>query len=358
MQTLLIFPAVTPEAREYYRRAKSEGKQVIAAASVTTDRSYYDQWEHLPSVNEATFPDAFNDLVRRYGIDTVFVPVASAHFFLKKFLASQNSTLQIVNASPFDTQALHYAELLKTVELLLPLERSIAQGNSQLSRNQIAAILRQALGVHGESNEEKLVAMMGMFSRAPQGDIVEIGTLMGRTAIVMRLLADHYNRGPVLTVDPWGETEAIQHDSPDFVQDMAHVWKPGVLKTGFTINMLQLGAKNHAHIELASTNAHEVYVTSQTLPDLSGKTSTTFSHKIAVLHIDANHDYNHVQSDWAHWGAHLVPGGWVIFDDYVWLHGDGPKRVADELLESHLFDESFSCGKALFCRLATGHSSP
>lgn len=351
MQTVLIFPAVTPEAREYYRQATTEGRAVLAAASVMTDRAHYENWEFLPAVNDAAFPQAFADLVQQHSIDALFVPVASAHFFLKRFLAEKMPQLRIINPSPFEAQAKHFAALLENTDHLLPFERSIAEGRSRLTRLHAAAILQQAMSVHGESNEEKLAAMMGIFARAPQGDVVEVGSLMGRTAIVLRLLADHYDIGNVLTVDPWAEAGAIQRDSPAFVQDMAYAWSPGVIQTGFSINLLALGAKHHAHLQLASTQAHAEYVHVDSLPSLNDH-AVAFSHRIAVLHIDANHDYDQVRNDWQLWGQHLVPGGWVIFDDYVWLHGDGPRRMADSLLAERIFDEAFACGKALFCRLA------
>lgn len=345
----LVFPAVTPEAREYCRRAIAEGRSVVAAASVETDRSFCDRWEYLPSVNDSGFPGAFAEVVCRHGIGSVFVPVASAHVFLERFIAERMPQLRIVNPSPFKEQTARVRELLDKADRLLPLERSIAEGRSLLSRELLAAILRQAMMIHGESCEEKIVAMMGMGARVPKGDLVEVGSLMGRTAAVMKLLADAYELGPLLTVDPWDQAFAVQSESPEFVQQMAYAWPPGVLSAGFTVNLLGCGVRNHAHLRLPSTAACADYVSRHVLPGIGGL-PVRFSGRIALLHIDANHDYDQVLNDWNLWGARLLPGGWLILDDYVWMHGDGPRRVGNAILGKHgsRIECAFVCGKALF----------
>lgn len=351
----LVFPAVTPEARDYCRRAAAEGRIVVAAASVETDRSFCERWEYLPNVNDKGFPDAFADVVRRHGIGSIFIPVASAYAFLQRFIAERMPQLRIVNPSPFEEQAARIHGLLDRADRLLPLERCIAEGHSRLSREALAGILHQAMLIYGESGEVKIVAMMGIFARAPKGDVVEVGSLMGRTAAVMKLLADAYDVGPLLTVDPWDEAAAVQHESPAFVQQMAFAWQPGVLPAGFTVNLLGLGIKNHAHLRLSSMAGYAKYDSDRVLPGVGGL-PVTFSGKIAVLHIDGNHDYEQVLNDWDHWGTRLGPGGWVIFDDYVWMHGDGPRRVGDELLAQGKIATAFVCDKALFIQMPSSPS--
>ncbi len=46
----------------------------------------------------------------------------------------------------------------------------------------------------------------------------------------------------------------------------------------------------------------------------------------------------------------VMPGGWVVMDDYLWPFGDGPRQVGDELLDAW-GDEvatAFVSGTALF----------
>lgn len=350
--TTLVFPAVTPEALEYARQCRLEGKVVVGAASVAAPTTGYDHWANLPSVNEDSFPEAFIGLVQQQGIHQIFAPIPSVWFYLERFIRERGLPLTLINESPFVGQSRHYSELLQVADRLQPFERVLAQGASKLSREAIASILRQARLIHGESNEDKLTAMMGVFASAPKGDVVEIGTLMGRTAAVLRLLAGTYEIGPVLTVDPWSEAEAVQGDSPGFIQDMAYVWPQNCLPDGFRINMLGLGNKNFAHLRLPSAAAFPVYTSGQHLSDADFPGFTPCG-RIAVIHIDANHDFAAVKEDIDLWGSRLAPGAWLIFDDYVWMHGNGPRRVADNFIQCNIsnIELAFCCGKALFCKL-------
>lgn len=48
-----------------------------------------------------------------------------------------------------------------------------------------------------------------------------------------------------------------------------------------------------------------------------------------------------------------VPGGWLILDDDVWAHDDGPRRVGDALPAEQGANvrRAFVGGKALFVKL-------
>jgi hypothetical protein len=60
-----------------------------------------------------------------------------------------------------------------------------------------------------------------------------------------------------------------------------------------------------------------------------------------------------VTRDCALWMPHLARGGWLILDDYVWAHGDGPQRMGDQLLrDAGRWSRSFVAGKALFLHAA------
>ena len=72
-----------------------------------------------------------------------------------------------------------------------------------------------------------------------------------------------------------------------------------------------------------------------------------------MLHIDGNHAEPQVASDCELWTPHVVPGGWIIFDDYEWAFGDGPRRVADAFVAARSSDIAavFQAGPALFVQL-------
>lgn len=72
--------------------------------------------------------------------------------------------------------------------------------------------------------------------------------------------------------------------------------------------------------------------------------------------MDGNHAYAHAKSDIVGWAPHIVPGGWLVVDDYIWPYGDGPRRAGDELLADWTgrYDCAFVAGSALFVRRCAG----
>jgi hypothetical protein len=209
-----------------------------------------------------------------------------------------------------------------------------------------------ATEIYGESNEEKLAAMMGIFASAPAGDVVEIGSLMGRTAFVLLYLARRHRIGPLLTVDPWRSVNAVQRDSPGSIQALVEEWDFEALRAGFFVNMAPFMAADHAHLRMPSEQAFPVYAEGEPL-QAPNSVRVSYSGRIAVLHIDGNHDYEAVRKDCDLWLDRLAPGAWLILDDYVWAHGDGPRRVGDQVLDRYRLqiERAFVCGKALFVKL-------
>jgi cephalosporin hydroxylase len=75
---------------------------------------------------------------------------------------------------------------------------------------------------------------------------------------------------------------------------------------------------------------------------------TRYQGRIGLLHIDGNHDYGHVLADTQAWAPFVQPGGWIIFDDYEWDWGDGPRRVADHFMANNPIQARFLVAGALF----------
>ena len=114
--------------------------------------------------------------------------------------------------------------------------------------------------------------------------------------------------------------------------------------------MAPFGSKIN-YLRTTSVKASEVYSgPSQVVSPEFG--TTTYSGGASVIHIDGNHGFDCIDEDCRLWRPRLMPGGWLIIDDYVWEHGDGPKRVGDAFLirESSNIDVAFTSGKALFIK--------
>ena len=351
--TTLIFPAVNQAAVDYLRAAQQRGEKVVCAASVASGEIAADWGDvhRLPSIYDDDFAPRFLPLLEAQSIGRLLCPVASVHDFMRRFIAAHPIDIELIGQSPIRQQVEQHHQLMARAKRLLPLVELCADGAPPLSLLEVAGVLRQATLIYGESNDDKLAAMMGIFASAPAGDVVEIGSLMGRSAFVLLYLAGRYHIGPLLTVDPWEPDAAIQHESPDEFQALVNEWDFAALSEGFFVNMVPFGAGQHAHLRLASEDAFKIYAGGATILSPMGN-RIACSGKIAVIHIDGNHDYDCVRKDCEFWLGRMLPGSWLILDDYIWSHGDGPHRVGDDLLMDHAQNIkcAFVCGKTLFVK--------
>lgn len=309
----LIFPYVGKEAESYARDAKQRGDHVLLQPP-----------GGFPNIHDSEFADVFYKTVIDNSITHLFCPVASVH----KFMQSFPHGLVLLGESPIQKAVREHNELM---------ERAISLSHlaPDVSLIDLAGVLKGAMSIYGESNEEKLAAMIGIFADAPDGDVVEVGSLCGRTAFVLRWCALRYQHQFMLTVDPWSAVAGVQVDSPALLAAMTAEWDWDTVAEIFAVNIALLGHTNH--LRTTSADGFAEYIKDP-------------QDGIAVLHIDGNHDYDNVKQDIELWCSMVVPGGWLVLDDYRWPHGDGPKRAGDELLSQDVHDRSFEAGGALFVR--------
>ena len=350
--SLLIFPAVTPTAKEYYGQARAMGQVVVAASSVLADENaaYYETWAFLPTIYDPHFKERFLALVDAHQITSLHLPVVVVHAFMKQFIDTHGLDLTIVNESPVQYQRGLLERTLEDAHSWFEFVQHLTAHGSDLSVFEVAALMRQSMQVYGESYELKLAAIMGCFHSVPKGDVVEVGSLMGRTTALLRLLADRYQTGVVLSVDPWGHSAPMQKNSDKILRDIVLDWGEETLSRGFHLNMLGFGVRDFAHLEMPSAEGHDQYQSGAEIRYHEFE-PIRLSGQIALLHIDANHDYEGVKQDWQLWGQHLMPGGWLVLDDYLWMHGNGPMRVGNDLIAVNhgRIAQMYVCGRALFC---------
>lgn len=352
-RSTLVFPAVNQAAMDYLQAARHRDEQVVCAASVANDEisAAGEVLHRLPSIYDDDFPQRFLSLAGEQKVGRLFCPVASVHDFMRRFVAEYGLGIELVGQSPIRQQVEQHRLLMARARRFLPLVELCADGASALSLIELAGLQRQASLIYGESNDDKLAAMMGIFASAPEGDVVEIGSLMGRSAFVLLYLARRYRIGPVLTIDPWSPNTAIQRQSPDKFQALVDEWDFEVLSEGFLVNMAPFLADDLAHMRLPSESAFKVYAGGEPQLSLTGR-ALAYSGMISVIHIDGNHDYDCVKRDCELWLGRIQPGSWLVLDDYIWAHGDGPYRAGNELLneQADRVECAFVCGKALFVK--------
>lgn len=355
METTLILCSSMPEAFSYSREALKRGERIVASSSVAYDESakLYPAWEFLPSVYEEQFPAALDAMIARHHITRIYCPNNFAHFTLRQWREEGRLQLPLIGLPPLLEQTEAAQRLMTEAQEAARFIRQFA-GRATLPDFRIAAMLRQTELTYGESHPSKLLAMMAVFADLPPGDVVEIGSFLGKTAVLLTMLAQHFKTGAVLCVDPWSRQESVQQDSPALVHAMpsSHDWD--MLCVGFIANVAAVAeAGRFNYLRLPSVAAEAVY--RQPAPVVSAEFgSVSYRQRIALIHIDGNHDYASVKADYEAWRPYLQPGGWMVLDDYVWLHGEGPQRLGDEVLatEKNEIAHSFVAGKALFLQIA------
>jgi hypothetical protein len=119
------------------------------------------------------------------------------------------------------------------------LGRAEELGGVPLSLDQrfLAALLAQADSIFGECSEEKILVWCGIFGSAPRGDVVEIGSLFGKSAYVLNRIACRAGISLTLAVDPWDGDAATQHDLPDAPRIASKVWNWEKVFDGFLLTM-------------------------------------------------------------------------------------------------------------------------
>jgi hypothetical protein len=358
MGTTLVFPCCVPAALEYAEEARRRGEVVIAASSLAFDETarHFPTWFRLPNVYAPDFAARLSEAVAIHRIERVFAPVSAAHWMLGRLVARGEIDLELIGEMPIRRHAREHARLMADADARLADIASMSDDRSTLTRFEVAAVLRHSTAVFGESSEAKIAALMAIFAAAPKGDVVEIGVLTGSSASVLEMMASRYDSGPVLAVDPWSYANSVQQESPRDLQEMVDVWDASVPFETFLTQLLPIARHGEFnYLPLTSREAHGYWLRDRKIRSAEFG-ETRYGGEIAVLHIDGNHDYTAVNEDVALWASHLRPGGWLVLDDYFWLHGDGPRRVGDEFLAARADDvaRAFVCGSALFVQLSVG----
>jgi cephalosporin hydroxylase len=354
-KSVLIFPAGMPRSMAYLERALSEGKSVIGSSSLGHDpaREHYPKWVHLPYVTAPDFDEELRQVIADFDIDGIFTPNPVVWDYLNRGIAESFPGVTLINPSPVASEVAPYHKALQFGASVLSEPLAVAgagETRPSVSALEIAALFHHADSIPGMCDHEKIRALCELFRHAPAGDVVEIGSWWGKSAFVLMRLASCYNIGNLLCADPWSNEHLIQNDEKGLV-DRVSVNADEAL-TVFQLNLLPYAHGSVNYMRRPSVDAAVEYRRSQQVATAAFG-ETHYTGRIAVLHVDGNHSYDSVRADVLAWADLVLPGGWIIIDDYIWPYGDGPQRVADEFLRNQLptIDCAFVMGGALFIKL-------
>ena len=331
---VLVFPAGMPRALAYRERASLEGTRIIGSSSLEYDPAskHYPEWVHLPYVTSPDFDTALRQAIADFDIDGIFTPNPVVWEYLNHHLAKRFPGVVLMNASPLADEVAPYRTALQWAASVLEQPMPLATGHlakPPLSVLEMAALFRHAEVIPGMCDHAKIHALCEIFRHTPAGDIVEIGSWWGKSAFVLARLALRHGIGNLLCVDPWSNEHLIQKDEKGLV-DRVPVDADEAL-TVFQINLLPYAQGKVNYLRVPSVEAAVEYQRNRevTTPAFG---RTNYTGRIAILHIDGNHSYENAHADIDAWAGLLLPGGWIIIDDYRWPYGDGPRRAADEFI--------------------------
>jgi len=359
---ILIFPLDIDEADTFIRVARALGLATVGASSAMTspgDRMV-DAFIRLPFITDPAFDQAFQDALAQHAVTTVHAPHQGVWRYLDTLLKTQPERFRftLCRPDPFSATQQRYAPheaWARSMSSGSPLAGLTAPeaGRPPLSAARYAALHRQFLGIPGDSDVGKLHALCDIVRVLPPGDLLEVGCLYGRSAFALGYLASRYRLGSVICVDPWNTAE-LTDQGADAAVINAELANPDI--DSETIFRVFLGAvaalENVGYIRKTSEKAIGDYAAAIRRGELHSPElgSVPIGGRLSLLHIDANHRYDHVRRDVELWSPYLAAGGWLLLDDYVWAFGDGPRRLGDELLGSPLYDSAFVSGDTLFLR--------
>ena len=348
-------------AKDFAYKAACLGMEVIAASSVSHDRSslsHVNELIYLPYVTDDVFDQQFYDAIRKFQITHVFTPHAAVWIHLNQLCntAGIDHCFHLCEPEPFTmdwqpySTSYYWAQTILTENFIDGIG-TCGQAQNKLSLAEYAGLHKQFTQVPGQCDEEKLYALTEIMRITEPGDIVEVGSLYGRSAYALGYLADKYGLGTVISVDPW------QYESLDKQGDKAELLNQQLV----TINSDRVFNIFQANISLLN---NVTYIRDFSIPAANLYRSVSHSGEciqinqrkypitgeISLLHIDGNHHYDAVSDDLEHWLPMVRSKGWVLVDDYVWAFGDGPQRAGDDCLQSNLFDIAFCMSDTLFLR--------
>jgi predicted O-methyltransferase YrrM len=145
---------------------------------------------------------------------------------------------------------------------------------------------------------------------APNGNVVELGSWKGRSTAWLAFGVMDRGKGSVVAVDTWAGTQ-----TETLHAQLLERYGPDQLYEEFLGNLRGLGL--------------EAQVEPWRMDTLAAARRWDRGASIGVLHIDASHEYADVRADFEHWSPHVVPGGFIVFDDVPSF--PGPSRLVTEL---------------------------
>ncbi len=344
---LLVFPCDCETDLEKFMLIEKLGVEVVGASSSKGNHFLGKDSLFLPYISDPCFWDEFVEVVSSNSITNVYTGHAGVWGIFKEHEHQLEKDLGVFLSSeyPFDIEWNRFEKHFVWGQHLFDKLQKCGL-DKRFSVEQVASLCMNYNQIPGQSDNQKLEALIYLAQDIPDGDWVEIGSLYGKSAYALGILASHFGNSSLICIDPWDikeikpqEGKAAVLDAQADIIDVSKIF--AIFKSSISL------LKNVTYIQSSSEKALPKY-----LEGVFDGLTVPASKQIAFLHIDGNHHFDEVTKDIKLWEPHVCVGGWIAVDDYLWAFGDGPRRAGDNLLQTGRFDIAYVAGDTLYMRKA------
>lgn len=340
---LLVFPSDCESDLRLFRCLESMGVEVVGASSTCEQYFLGEESLFLPYITDSSFEKVLSELIKQHSFSHLYTSHSGVWGMLSMNgqALSEKLSITVCSGFPFDNVYAEFESFLSWGEDVYG-RLSEERGDLALRVEQISSLCEHYNRIPGQSDNEKLEALLGLAPSIPRGDWVEIGSLYGRSSYALSVLAKEYGGDNLVCIDPWDLGKILpQRGKASMLDEHAKLVDLEKIFEVFKCTIALLD--NVTYIRDRSEDALTRYLNSNVDGD-----ELVLEHSISFLHIDGNHHFDEVSKDIALWEPHVCIGGWVAIDDYLWAFGDGPKRAGDILLSTERFDTAFVQGDTLY----------
>lgn len=349
---ILVFPSVMPESINFAQEELKRGNFIIGASSVPFNKpDLFSVNETLPFVTEPDFDTLLVELISKYAIDAIYSPHPVTWQKISESLNSGLISIVLLNEHPAEMALESYRKASAMAAVGVWSIDGLSVDWVAPTQYFRVGLLHALRAIPGQSSYEKLSFLSALVMNLPRGDIVEIGSLWGRSAYALSQAAHQTLAGPVLCIDPWSDDAYAQPDSSPLLERALSSFVAQNAFNCFLSNLVPFAGTVCNYLRMTSTSAVEVYRSESKIKS-EAYGITQIHGFISLLHIDGNHDLEAVEQDLAMWTPHLCKGGWLVLDDYCWAFGNGPRTAGDNWFKRNRldYDIAFVAFDSLFLR--------
>lgn len=209
---------------------------------------------------------------------------------------------------PILTRAIH--QLRRRAEAV-----ELVESRRRIAADEYVNWLCMAVGGWLSPGDGNLAAFDHAIRHMPAGgSVVEIGSFLGlSTNIIAYLLIKYAREHPLFTADPW-MFEGTEHPLSGYFDGSTAAYRH-YAKEVFKMNtVLFSGTRMPFTIETTSNQFFERWNTGARAQDVFGRTAA-LGGGISFAYVDGAHTYEAARADFLSVDRHLLPGGFVLFDD-------------------------------------------